>query len=145
MRASSTSEIAVEARPESALLHASLGSRKGGAGGLHLCGKLVDIGLRHGIRFEQAPCTAEVRLGEVELAASRRHPCPRLGERGGERTRVDREEQLALLDDGAVREVHGDDLAGDARAHLDASARLEPADIIVPQADILLEGCRDRH
>ena len=43
------------------------------------------------------------------------------------------------------REVDGDDLARDARAHLDAAARFEPADIIVPLVDVALEGCRDRH
>ena len=50
------------------------------------------------------------------------------------------EEQLALPDDLAVGEVDADDLARDARAHLDAAARLEPADIIVPLVDLALRG-----
>ena len=39
---------------ERTLLDPSLGRREGSAGGLHLSGKLVDIGLRYRVRFEQA-------------------------------------------------------------------------------------------
>ena len=107
---------------------------------LHLRRQLIDIGLRNGVRFEQAAGAAEVQLGKRQFALRGRDAGSRLGQRRRERAGVDREEQLALPDDLAVREVDSDDLAGDARTHLDAAARLEAADIIVPQAHFAFRG-----
>jgi hypothetical protein len=112
-----------------------------GLRGLHGGGQPVDVALRHGFRLEQSPGAAEIGLRQRQVALRARDAGPRLGQRGGERPRIDGEEQLALLDDLAVGEVDADDLAGDARAHLDAAAGLEPADIIVP----LLDSCRHVH
>ena len=95
--------------------------------------------------LEQPLGAAKVGFGQRQLALRRGDAGPRFGQRGGERPRVDGEQQLALADDLAVGEVDADDLAGDARAHLDAAAGLEPADIIVPLIDLALDGCRDRH
>ena len=55
----------------------------------------------------------------------------RLIERVLERPLVDGEQQIALLDDLPVLEMHAVEIAGDARAHLDRIDRGEAADIFV--------------
>jgi hypothetical protein len=92
----------------------------------------LDIALRHRLDGDQPLGAAEIRFGERLLALRAGEAGARLGECRGERPRVEGEEQLALLDDRAVGEVDAGDLPRDARTHLDAAARLEPADIIVP-------------
>jgi hypothetical protein len=58
---------------------------------------------------------------------------------GLERARVDREQQVALADEGAVDEVDLLDRAGDARPQLHVLRRLEPA------AEFLVVGDRSLH
>ena len=68
---------------------------------------------------------------------------PRFCQSRIERTRIDREEKLSALHDSAVAEVDADDLTRNARTHFDGAARFEAADIIVPQADLLLDRLGD--
>jgi len=64
---------------------------------------------------------------------------------GLERTRVDGEHRCALLDEGAVDEVHLVDRAADARTQLDEFARLEPAAELLAVGHRLLHRRRDAH
>ncbi len=64
----------------------------------------------------------------------------RLIERVLERPLVDGEQQIALLDDLAVLEMHLVEIAGDARAHFDRIDRDEAADIFV----LVDDGALDR-
>ncbi len=60
-------------------------------------------------------------------------------------TRIDHEQQVALLDDLAVLEMDGIDEAGNARAHFDRRHRREAAGVFVPFGDRLLKRPRDGH
>ncbi|MNV86292.1 hypothetical protein D3C71_1803150 [compost metagenome] len=57
---------------------------------------------------------------------------------GVERRGVEREQQVALLDQRAFTEMHGLHGAGDARADVHALHGFEPAREFVPQRDVLL-------
>ncbi len=57
-------------------------------------------------------------LGEIRL---------RLTQRGLERTRIDREQQVALLDVLPLAEMHLHDLATDLRLHVHGRESLDPA------------------
>src|SRR5207245_5647105 len=71
--------------------------------------------------------------------------CARLGERVLERPAVDGEQEIALVDDLAVLEMHLFEMARDTRAHLDRVDRNEAADIFVVIEDRALDGIGDRH
>ena len=87
----------------------------------------------------------EVGLGEGEVRARQREIGARLVERVLERPLVDGEQQVALLDDLAVVEMHAFEIAGHAGAHLDAIDRDEAADIFVLVDDVALHRLRHRH
>ena len=65
----------------------------------HLGGQPVDVALRHGFRLQQPAGAAEIGFGQRQVALRRGDAGARFGQRGGERPRVDGEEQLALADD----------------------------------------------
>ena len=77
-------------------------------------------------------------LGEVRL---------RLTQRGVERPRIDREQQVALLDVLALAEMHLHDLAADLRFHIHGRESLDPAYRADRIGDgLLLDlGREDRH
>ena len=134
-------ELDVErARPD-----AGLGGGQRGAGRPHFGGQLVDIGLRDGLSFQQPPGAAEVGLGEGQFAwaeATLARASARAAVKG--RGSMVNSSWPCRTIAPSVKWT-ADDLARNARAHLDAAARLEAADIIVPLVDLALEGCRDRH
>jgi len=79
-----------------------------------------------------------VILGEIRL---------RLTQRGFERTRIDREQQVALLDVLPLAEVHLHDLPADLRLHINRRESLDPANGANRIGDSLLLhlGREDRH
>ena len=87
----------------------------------------------------------QVGLGEEHIGFSQFQICARLVKRILERALVDGEQQIALLDDLAVLEMHLVEVAGDARAHLDRIDRDEAPDILVLVDDGALDGLGDRH
>ena len=80
----------------------------------------------------------EIRLGGDEIGA-------RLIERVLEWPLVDGEQEIALLDDLAVGEMHAVEIAGDPSAHFDRVDGDEAADIVVVIHDGALGRLRDRH
>ena len=87
----------------------------------------------------------EIGFGEGEIGLRLREIGARLGERVLERPLVDGEQQIALLDHLAVREMDLVEIAGDAGAHLDRVDRDEAADIFVLVDDGALDRLGDRH
>ena len=73
----------------------------------------------------------EIGFGEGQIGLRLRQIGARLIERVLERPLVDGEQQVALLDDLAILEMHAVEIAGDARAHLDRIDGDEAADIFV--------------
>ena len=110
-----------------------------GLGGARSRRRLVELLARHGLRFEQRPGTGQLALRELGTRLRRAHLRLRTRQLRFERPRVDREQQLALLDESAVDEVHRVDRAGNARPQLDVVGGLEPA------AELLAVGHRALH
>ena len=108
-----------------------------GGGDVHLRHALV-IGLLRGIVvLAQLRGALELRLGELELRFVLGQL--RLGglERELEGPRLDDEEKIALLDQLAVGEIDGFEIAAHPRAHLDRFPRLELAGEIAPLLHLL--------
>ena len=129
---------------ERARLDARIGRRELGLRRLHFRAKLVHIALRHR-QVLQPKAPPVIGLGDCKVAA--RSLCRRSGliQCGDERPRVDREQQLSLMDDRTVRKMERNDRAGNARAYLDALARFEAARIIVPFLHLTHERAGDRY
>src|SRR5262249_49722346 len=73
----------------------------------------------------------EIGFGKGEIGLRLREIAPRLVERGLERTLVDGEQEVALLDHLAVGKMDGVEISGHPGPHLDAVDRDEPAEIFV--------------
>lgn len=81
--------------------------------------------------------------GEIELRDGGRQRRLRLGDLGAERTLIDLEQDLALLDLGAGREQHFLEVTVDPRAHLDRLHRFDAAGEFVGVLDLLGQGGGD--
>ena len=116
-------------------------------------GLRVAIGLRallegllgDGLFLHQLLAAREIGLGEGQIGFRLRQRGARLRDRVLERPLVDREQQVALLDQLAVLEVHAVEIAGHARAHFDQADRGEAADIFVEIENGALGRLGDRH
>ena len=106
---------------------------------------LLEHLLGDGLVAQQLLAARMVGLGEDEVRARQREIGARLVERVLERPLVDGEQEVALLDDLAVVEMHAVEIAGHAGAHLDAIDRNESADIFVVVDDVALHRLRHRH
>ena len=82
-------------------------------------------------------------FGEGEIGLRLHQIGARLIERVLERPLVDGEQQIALLDDLPVLEMHPVEIAGNTRAHLDRIDRGEAADIFVEIDDGALDRLGD--
>ena len=82
----------------------------------------------------------QIAFGKGEVGARLREIGARLIDGVLERPLVDGEQQVALLDDLTVGEMHLLEIAGHARADLDRVDRNEAADIFVLVDDVLLTG-----
>src|SRR5690606_22666042 len=98
-----------------------------GAGGLglgrrraHRGFERLELLLADRLDLDEPARALELRARVLEARSRRCHAAPRLVAGGFERPRIDREEQLALLDGVAVGEVHVDEIARYARTHVDA-------------------------
>jgi hypothetical protein len=60
-------------------------------------------------------------------------------------TRIDLEQEVATLDDGAFGESHGGHVTGDARPDGDRVDRLQAAGEFIPLGDLARDDVRDRH
>ena len=96
-----------------------------------------------GLVAHQLLAAREIGFGEGEIRFRLRQIGARLIERVLERPLVDGEQQIALLDDLPVLEMHAVEIAGDARAHLDRIDRGEAADIFVEIGDRALDRLGD--
>src|SRR3546814_11897419 len=97
--------------------------------------------------FFNSPATTEIY---TYLHTLSRHdalpicqPGTRLRQRRRKGARIDREQQIALVDDRAVAEMHAGDRPRDARTPLDRLRRLDAPNIIVPPVERPLERSRD--
>ncbi len=124
-----------------------MGHRRGEIGvGLALLGQpLVQGGLRQRRGGDELAGPVELELGQLR-------PRPGAVDRGlrlldGDLIGpgVDHEQQLALLDDLAVREADGLQVARDPGAHVDPLERLEPAGELVIFRELLDQGLGHRH
>ena len=93
-----------------------------------------------GLVVHQLLAARVVGLGEGEIGFGLRQIGARLIERVLERPLVDGEQQIALLDDLPVLEMHAVEIAGDARAHLHRIDCGKAADIFV----VIGDGSFDR-
>ena len=98
-----------------------------------------------GLVVAQQLAAGEIGLGEGEIGARLRQIGAHLLEHDLERTAVDGEEQVALLDHLAVGEMDGREIARHPRAHLDRVDGHEAADILVLIDDGALHRLGDRH
>jgi hypothetical protein len=80
----------------------------------------------------------QIRTRELEIGAG-------LVERVLERPLVDREQEITLLHDLSVVEMHAIEIAGDAGADLDRIDRNETTDILVIVDDVALDRACHRH
>ena len=87
----------------------------------------------------------EIGLGEDDIGLGLRQHGARLVERVLERPLVDGEQQVALVHQLAVLEMHAVEIAGDARAHLHGVHGDEAADIFVIVGDRLLHRLGHGH
>ena len=117
--------------------------RQRGGGSLDLIVLLA----RADVLLEQGRIAALVGRGLAVLRAILGEIRLRLTQRGLERTRIDREQQVALLDVLALAEMHLHDLAVDLRLHVHGRESLDPADRADRIGDSLLHdlGGEDRH
>ena len=89
--------------------------------------------------------TRQIGLGKCEVGSRLRQIGLGLVERGLERALVDREKEVALLDDLAIAEIDSIEITRHAGAHLDRIDGDEAADILVIVDDVALDRRRDRH
>ena len=94
---------------------------------------------------QQLLAARQIGLGEHHIGLRQLQIRARLIKGVLERAFVDGEQEIALLHDLAVLEMHLVEVAGHARAHLDRIDRDEPADIFVLVDDGALDGLGDRH
>ena len=106
---------------------------------------LVDVARRDGAVLRQALGALDLVLRELDLGLGARDLGA--GDIDGQPVGalVDREQQVALLHQGAVAEMQGVEETRDARPNLDLLARLEAAGILVPVGDALGQRRRDLH
>ena len=105
----------------------------------------LGVGLAHELRFDERFRALELRVRVRELRLRTRDLGFCVRELRRIRPRVDHEQELALLHDLAVVEVHGLDRARDPRPHLDRVDGLEAAGIVVPVGHALGQRRRDFH
>ena len=84
-----------------------------------------------GLFLHQLLAAREIGFGESQIGFGLRQIGARLRERVLERPLVDGEQQIALLDDLAVLEMHAFEIAGNPRAHFDQVHSDKAADIFV--------------
>ena len=108
---------------------------------------LIVLLARPDILLEQNRVALLVGRGLAILRAIPGEVGLRLLQRGVERARIDREQQVALLDVLSLPEMHLHDLAADLRLHLDGRESLDAADRADRVGDSLLLdlGREDRH
>ena len=133
----------VNERFRSCGLHRRLGRRDDSRPRLQLRGDAhLGVRLADELVADERLRALELRVGIRELRARARDLRLRVRELRGVGPRVDDEQQLALLHDLPVLEVHGLDRARDSRPHLDGIHGLEAARVVVPVGHALGEGCR---
>ena len=128
---------------ELGLIHRGDGGVARGRGNIHL-GNAFVIGLLRGvIVLAELGGAFELGLGKIELCL--RLCLLRLGgfERELEGPRLDDKQKVALLDELAVDEIDGFEIAAHPRADLDRLARLELAGEIAPLLHVPDEGFGD--
>ena len=104
---------------------------------------LVDVARRDRAVLGQALGALDFILGELDLGLGARDFGA--GHVDGQFVRplIDGKEQVALLDERAVGEMHAVDEAGDAGAHVDLFTGLEATGVLVPVGDALGERVGD--
>src|SRR6185369_3756614 len=141
-RDTAVADAAVDLRPEFGELEIELGLADRRLGVAHR-GLRVAIGLRallegllgNGLVAHELLAAREVRFGIGEVRARLHQAGARLVEHVLERPLVDGEQEIALLDDLTVLEMHAVEIAGDAATHLDRIDRDETADIFIRVGD----------
>jgi hypothetical protein len=101
--------------------------------------------LGDGLVAQELLAARKVGFGVGQVRAREREVGTGLVDRVLERPLVDGEQEVALLDDLAVVEVHAIEIAGDARTHLDGVDRDETANVFVVIDDVALDRGRHRH
>src|SRR3546814_7473835 len=91
---------------------------------------------------DELACPVEFRIGQFNPGLRAFDLRPGLLGRGLVRSWIDHEQELPLLDQLAVREIDGLQVARDAGAHLHALRRLEAAGEFVTLRDPLDQGLR---
>ena len=99
--------------------------------------------LGDGLVAHQLLAAREIGLGKGQIGFGLRQIGARLVERVLERPLVDGEQQIALLDDLPVLEMHAVEIARNARAHFHRIDRGEAADIFVEIGDRALDRLGD--
>ena len=115
--------------------------------GLFLGGQiLVEVLLADGPgRFGDDQCTLIVGLGQFQLRPGQLELAGRLIVLGLIGSRIDLEQQIALLDVRAFLERHLDQIAGHPRADVDRVDRVGPAGVVDVVGDLALNGLADCH
>jgi hypothetical protein len=106
---------------------------------------LVEGLLGDGLVADQLLAAPQIGFGVGEIGARLRQRTFALLERIGEGACIDGEQEIALLDDLSVLEMHVLQIAGDASAHLDRIDRDEAADIFVLVDDSPPDRLGDSH
>ena len=122
-----------------------IGSVEGGPGAERHLAALVGDLLRDVAGLAQLVCALEIALGEIERGLGRRDAGHGVIQRIPIGALVDREEEVALLDDGAVDEMNLVEITRHPRPQIDRIDSVEPADEIVALGDLLDDGLADRH
>ena len=107
--------------------------------------ELVDLLPGRGLLIEQRSGADEFGSREFESRGAGGELRLRACQFGGERARVDAEQQLALAHARSVDEVHFVDRAGDTRAQFDEVDRLQPAAELLLIVDAALNRGRHAH
>ena len=104
----------------------------------------VEFPFGQGLAAHQRRRAFHVERGDLQPGLGALHVGLGLLDRELVGTRIDDEQEVALLDDLAVLEMDGIDETRDPRAHLDDRHRREAAGILVPLGDRLLQRARHR-
>ena len=114
-----------------------------GAPGVDLRDRRLERLPRHGVLLDQRLVPRDVLLVAREVGLGLRQLALRLLHHGGELARIDRVEQVALLDLAALREVHGLQHALDARTNLDLGVAARDADPFHVDRHVTLDDVDD--
>ncbi len=144
-------------RPVMGRIHAGEGKIELGRPDLglrHLHGRLGVAHDRHAVveglvgddlALHQRLAAHDVEIGVLHLGRGGEQLGSRLLQRALEGTRVDHEQQIALLDQLPILEPHLGEVAGDPRPHLHRLDGVEAAGVFVPFHDVALNGLAHRH